>query len=114
MKVRIYQINRERDKHDLLFRSYYEATDGRTNQIDAEIYDCVFEGEIDTNSVEGVYMTFNICPPNGYSGRSLSVSDVIEVCEANPEDAAILGYWYCDNVGWEKIVFEGGKAGCRS
>lgn len=51
----------------------------------SEIYDKVFEGEAECGTLEEVYQMFNRDHPDGYRGRSLSVSDVIEVIgEENP------------------------------
>lgn len=83
MKVKIYQINSERDTCDVIFQPYdsLEKLQG-TMDINSEIYDCVFEGEVDCVTLEDVYAMFNAAHPDGYGGRSLSVSDVVEIVDA--------------------------------
>jgi len=41
----------------------------------------VYEGEINCSDLEEVYRMFNLNHPEGYHGRSLSVSDVVEVID---------------------------------
>ena len=83
MKIKIYQINSERDADRVMFQAYdyLEKLQGTTG-INSGIYDCVFEGEVDCITLDDVYAKFNIDSPNGYGGRSLSVSDVVEIVEA--------------------------------
>ena len=82
MKMKIYQVNAERDKDNVLFQPYdfLEKLQGTTD-INSRIYDCVFEGDVDCITLDDVYTKFNIDSPDGYGGRSLSVSDVVEIVE---------------------------------
>lgn len=41
-------------------------------------YKLVYDGELDAYNPEDVFVILNTCKINGYSGHSLSVSDVIE------------------------------------
>ena len=79
MDITIYQINMNRDRNRVAFSGLdqFQQYQGSPN-IDSRIYDRVFEGEVDCNSLEDVYRKFNIEHPAGYKGRSLSVSDVVE------------------------------------
>ena len=44
----------------------------------------------------------NINHPSDYRGRSLSVSDVVEVYES---DAVPQGFYFCDSVGFKQVAF---------
>ena len=80
MNIRIYQVNMDRDTERKAFESLDNLKQlfGNTN-IDSSIYDKVFDGEVDCNSLEEVFQKFNLDRPEDYRGRSLSVSDVVEV-----------------------------------
>ena len=98
MRIHIYQT----DDPKLIFQSYYEATNGGTPFLRREKYRCVFSGEIDAFHLVQVFQALNLGEkPEGYVGRSLSVSDVIEV----DEPGILNGYWYVDNIGFKKIVW---------
>lgn len=71
--------------------------------IDSSIYDSVFEGEINCESLEDVFRMFNINHPEGYRARSLSVSDVVEVTGS---DKLKDGFYFCDNIGFNEVVFD--------
>lgn len=80
MKIAIYQINPDRDENNVAFLNYenLERFQGSA-ALRSEIYDKVFEGEVECGTLEEVYQMFNLDHPDGYQGRSLSVSDVVEV-----------------------------------
>ena len=90
MKVKIYQISDERDNDNVLFQPYdaLEKLQG-TIDINSSIYDCVYEGDVDCITLDDVYAMFNTDHPDGYGGRSLSVSDVVEIVDA-PVIAGII------------------------
>lgn len=83
MKIKIYQINMERDTERIAFESLelLEQYQG-SKEINSTLYDMVYEGEVDCAGLEDVFQMFNLDHPEGYKGRSLSVSDVVEVVEA--------------------------------
>ena len=96
MRIRIYQVNMGRDNHRVAFFSLEELEQFReSKKIDSKIYDCVFDGEVDGQNLEDVYKQFNISHPEGYEGRSLSVSDVVEVIDAEGIES---GFYFCDSV----------------
>ena len=82
MKIRIYQINSDRDEHRMMFLSHdrLERFQG-SPEVDSKIYDKVYDKEVDCSNLEEVYTLLNINHPSDYRGRSLSVSDVVEVYE---------------------------------
>lgn len=102
MDIKIYQINTGRDTENVVFLSFDTMKD-RTGEICSENYDKVFEGEVEAKDLEDIYRIFNIAKPTEYDGRSLSVSDVVEVVES---DTVEPGFYYCDTIGYQKISFE--------
>lgn len=105
MKVRIYQINGKRDRNHVAFLPYQKlaAVQG-TDQIDSQIYDLVFEGMVACGSLdkEEIYRILTCSRPEGYVGRSLSVSDVIELTQ----DTSGSHFYFCDSVGFREVAFE--------
>ena len=80
MNIAIYQVNMGRDHNRVAFQSLDEMERFHgSSEIESEIYDKVFEGEVNCENLEDVYRKFNIDHPDGYKGRSLSVSDVVGV-----------------------------------
>lgn len=108
MKINIYQINHERDDKRLMFFGLDEVQKLTGSKlVKAEIYDKIFSGDVDCHSLEDVYRKFNEDHPAGYKGRSLSVSDVVEIVES---DNTEKGFYYCDNFGFKTISFKPEKA----
>lgn len=103
MEIAIYQVNMGRDHNRIAFQGFdgLERFQG-TSEIDSEIYDKVFEGEVSCENLEDVYRMFNLDHPKGYKGRSLSVSDVVEVIGADGEST----YNFCDTIGFQKVDFD--------
>ncbi len=90
MKIRIYQISMERDTDRIAFESLdrLERYQGNS-EINSSIYDKVYESEVDCTDLEAVFEKFNMDHPEDYRGRSLSVSDIVEVVES-PEIVGIV------------------------
>ena len=109
MKIRIYQINSDRDEHRMMFLSYdrLERFQG-SPEVDSKIYDKVYDKEVDCSNLEEVYALLNINHPSDYRGRSLSVSDVVEVYES---DAVPQGFYFCDSVGFKQVAFHPEECG---
>ena len=104
MKIKIYQINMGRDEHRITFlgSDEFPRFTGST-EVNSSIYDCVFEGEVNCKTLEGVYQMFNFNHPEGYRGRSMSMSDILEIVDSESIDK---GFYYCDTVGFTKKDFE--------
>ena len=87
MKVKIYEINDDRDVSRERFLGM-DAKDwlGLPLAVDPAIYDEVFNSEIDESDPEEIYRRFN-----------LFVSDVI-VTEN--------GAYFCDSIGFQPIAFD--------
>lgn len=109
MKIKIYMIDIEKDEKRLAFTCFETAARIRgTEEIDASIYDCVFSGEVDCDGLEDVYSMFNGDDrPGEYRGRSLSVSDVVEVLDS---DIIKEGFYFCDTFGFKPVEFDPEKA----
>lgn len=98
MRVKIYQINSERDEK----REKFFGMDARerirlSQSVDPFLYDEVFSAEIDESDPEDVYRRFNTEGHPLHRGHSLSVSDVV-VTEN--------GAYFCDDVGFKQIDFD--------
>ena len=107
MKIRVYQINSDRDTHLVMFMSHdhLEKFQG-SPEVDSKIYDMVYEKEVGCSDLEEIYALLNTNHPSDYRGRSLSVSDVVEVYES---DTVPHGFYFCDSIGFKKVAFHTGK-----
>lgn len=104
MKVNIYQVNLDRDEKGLAFESFKDMQKTlNAEAVDASVYDRVFSGEVEAGDLEDVYRIFNIEKPEKFRGRSMSVSDVVEVTES---DSVRQGCYYCDAIGFKKAEFD--------
>ena len=104
MEVKIYQINMDRDENRICFMGLdslprFQGTD----QIDSSIYDLVYAGDAPCSDLEGVYRMFNIDHPDGYTGRSLSVSDVVQIQDGSKNGPT---FHYCDSIGFKEVQFD--------
>ena len=103
MEISIYQINVKRDNERVAFLDIESMKELKGyDKPDSSIYEAAYSGEVDCNSLEDVYRMFNINHPSGYRGRSLSVSDIVEVKSAENVEP---GCYFCDTVGFQKIEF---------
>ena len=103
MNVRIYQINMKRDTNNVAFMNYESLPKFQgSSEIDSSLYDKVFEGEVNCFTLEKLYEIFNLEHPAGYKGRSMSVSDVVEIIDGNN---GISYFHFCDSIGFQQIDF---------
>ena len=102
-RICIYQINRERDKNRVMFCGFAEKEKltGET-EVDPQIYDLVYTGEVCCRSLEDIFHIFNGEYPPDYKARSLSVSDVVEIVDSKNIEK---GFYFCDTFGYKKIDF---------
>ena len=101
MRVKIYQINSDRDTD----RTHFLGSDERNNlfgdlHINESAYDEVFNAVIDETDLEEMFRRFNTEYHPLYRGYSLSVSDVVVT-----EDGA----FFCDSIGFKPIDFDESK-----
>lgn len=107
MKIKIYQVNTERDENRVAFMGYdYLAKFQGSGEINSSIYDSVYVGNADCKTLEDVFRKFNTEHPIGYKARSMSASDVVEVIES---DYVKSGFYFCDSVGFKEVFFEPDK-----
>lgn len=91
MKIEIFQM---RDDPDTARRAFQPSDKvlNAAGRLPRSLYQKVYEFESPTPlACEDVYVMFNINRPTEYSGRSVSVSDVVAL-EGVP--------FYCEPVGW--------------
>lgn len=105
----IYQINVDRDTANVCFigMESLEKIKG-TKEVNAAAYDRVYDGKMDCISLENIYQKFNVDHPADYKGRSLSVSDVVEIRES---DTLNPGFYFVDSIGFKPISFD--KSLCK-
>lgn len=102
MKIKIYQINMDRDVNRICFMSWgwlrrhggYAGWCDQRGVIGKEPYDMVWEGESDTDDLDRIFTRFNTQLPEDFRGRSLSCSDIVETP---------AGLFFCDSVGWVPV-----------
>ena len=105
----IYQINTERDDNRICFLGLDTLERFQhSKEVDPVLYDRVYDGKLDCNSLENIYQKFNVDHPADYTGRSLSVSDVVEIRES---DTLKPGFYFVDSIGFKKISFD--KSLCK-
>lgn len=106
MNITIYQIMPEQDHGDLMFQDLKSIYAACRNRVPAELYEKVYRGEIEAKTLEDIFYIFNVRHPKDYRGRSLSVSDVVEV---HGQEAG-SSFYFCDRFSFEKIDFDREKA----
>ena len=107
MKIRLYQIVPELDNDHLMFRGLSFIKTASGNKVPAEIYETVYSGELKIGSLDDAFVIFNTAFPEGYKGRSMSVSDVLEIAHS-PDDSR---FYFCDSpCGFPEIEFEKTRA----
>lgn len=107
MKIKIYQVNMERDENRVAFMAYESLAKFQGSpDVDSKIYDKVFEGEINCFTLERLYEIFNREHPTGYKGRSMSVSDVVEIVDGTTGKSY---FHFCDRFGFQQVSFEPDK-----
>lgn len=98
----IYQIPTGERYHDIRYASFEHL--GIMGQLpDRMNYEKVYSGELDdiksTDKLEGMFAKFNMDRPDDYTGRSLSVSDVIVINDDNGSTAHFV-----DDIGYKDIT----------
>lgn len=107
MRVKVYQINKERDVHNVKFHplKYLSQLSG-SSEVDPSIYDEVFDGDLETSNLEEIFQKFNHSQSYRHAGHplfrghSLSVSDVVTM-----DNRAYI----CQPVGFQEIPFDESK-----
>lgn len=97
MRVRLYQVREDGDPHQM-FRSREAFRKQYGERIPAEVYRKVYDGELAVSDPEQAFVIFNTAHPEGYTGRSMSVSDVVEFVEEGT-------FYFCDIFGFDRVQF---------
>ena len=101
MRVKIYQINSDRDSNRVRLFGYDSLQKFQgSSDVDPCIYDEVFNAEIENSLPEDVFIKFNTVMHPLFRGHSLSVSDVVVIPH---------GAFFCDRYGFKKINFDESK-----
>jgi len=83
-----------------LFKGYDAVKEAGLTAPPAETYEAVFDGILETDNLDEIFYLLNMDFPEGYTGRSLSISDIVEF--NGPQGSE---YYYCDTFGYQKIEF---------
>ncbi len=117
MNYRLYQIDTDRDRDHVAFLglAVIEKYQG-TPEVNRSIYEMTYEGQRPDdgkdiqNILEELFIRFNrvyLLPlgeyPKNPCFRRMCVSDVVEVIGKNGAESS---FWYCDNIGFKKNMFE--------
>ena len=93
MKYKIKQI-KDVENCEYALKHY----DWVKDKIDLKDYEVTYEGELDypemPDALEELFDIFNVRCPNDFKGRTMAVSDIVEVEGKN---------YYCDWVGWVEL-----------
>ena len=100
--VRLYQIPLNEKTRGLVFEGLESMQKETGGHIPVELYECVYEGKLNVEAPEDVFTIFNTVYAEGYKGRSMSVSDVVEFKYSDTQDL----FYYCDSVGFQQIKFK--------
>ena len=106
MIIKLYQLDMDK-AGELAYMSLAEMQEWSGNIYpDGENYNLVYEGRIRANDLEDLLSYINFGPkPSGFTGDSMSPSDVVEV--VSQEDSDIRpGFYYCDAVGFTEVEFD--------
>ena len=97
-KVRVWQLKPDVDvqmkfvPYDTLMRKF--------GPPDIENYEKVFDGAVNTNDLEELFEKFNMDWPSGYTGHSLSISDILELYDEQGSE-----FYFVDVVGFRQVEF---------
>lgn len=93
--MRIWQMKKEGNERLLFMRHGDVARMTGDEKLDREKYAVVWrEKEAEQPDLEEIFERFNKEKPEGFTGRSLSVGDIVELKD---------GLHYCEPIGWKKV-----------
>lgn len=96
MNIKIYQANDECKFKFMRYKfveKFFGGVDFNTNYKKVYEFEETYEGNINA-LLEGIYVRFQGLKPSGYSGHSLSVSDIVVVDGIK---------YYVDDIGFKKL-----------
>ena len=99
-KFRIYQLG-QKSPVTMRFISLAEREKRDFEKPKEKEYALVYEGEMETFSLEDVWEKFGRRVPRDFEGHALSISDVVEFSEEE-----VSRYFYVEPKGFAEIVFK--------
>ena len=99
-RIRIYQLKQD-SPFMMRFISLAEREKRGFEKPQQKEYALVYEGEVDTFSLEDVWEKFGRRVPRDFEGHALSISDVVEFSEEE-----VSRYFYVEPKGFAEITFK--------
>ena len=96
--VRVWQLRPDVDIR-MKFISYAELCQS-FGPPDAAHYETVYDGAVDTNDLEALYLKFRDQNPPGFTGYPMSISDVMELYDGQGST-----FYYVDRIGFQQVEF---------
>ena len=93
MKIRVFQL---KEASPLTFMNFEETS--KRGGVKTKDYRQVYGGTVFAKDLEDVFRICNTELPYGYHGHSLSVSDVVEICDGKEK-----GLYFVDSIGYKKL-----------
>lgn len=94
-QVKVLQINvNNNEQNAMRLFSSLSMLKRMKMPFDSSVYKVVYQGAMDVEDVEDVYIKLQGTKPNGYKGHSLSVSDIVLI------DGK---YMFCDSFGFVDV-----------
>ena len=93
MKIRVFQL---REASPLTFMNFEETL--KRGGVKTKDYRQVYGGTVFAENLEDVFRLCNTELPYGYHGHSMSVSDVVEICDGKDK-----GLYFVDSIGFKKL-----------
>ena len=93
MKIRVFQL---REASPLTFMNYEDTSN--SGGVKSKDYRQVYGGTVFAKDLEDVFRLCNTELPYGFHGHSLSVSDVVEICDGKDK-----GLYFVDSIGFKKL-----------
>ena len=106
MKIKIYQINMDRDNGSYSFTNYENTIRRTGGGIRSSIYDCVFDGEVACKGLEEVYEKFNNDSPQIVCDRDKIPADMMGM-DIGPKTVEL----YTKKLAEAKTIVWNGPAG---
>lgn len=97
-KCRVYQLTDEGCR--FRFQSYEQVQALGLKTPLGDLYHVVYDGDLHTDKLEEIFYVLNCLHPEGYKGWSLTMSDIVELYDAERST-----YFYCDTFGFQEIPF---------
>lgn len=104
-----YTFDQLRETDDNVLRRFvcYEYTIRDYGAVDLDRYYTVDYGVVDApdpeTACERLFSAYNVDKrPGGYTGRSMSVSDIVRLWD-NSTEPPTKTTWFCDSIGFQRL-----------